>query len=105
MVPPDVLKLLQIVKLKKLGPLNAPEKFINSKKMWWWMPNFLVANYIFYIQSHSTLKSYIILEAQIHVEIFWEYFSTCIQWSHFMWKWSNLDTKYIILSNTVTIGY
>ena len=33
MVPPDVLKLLQIVKLKKLGPLNAPEKFINSKKM------------------------------------------------------------------------
>ena len=57
MVPPDVLKL--IVKLKKLGPLNAPEKFINSKKMWWWMPNFLVANYIFYIQSHSTLKSVI----------------------------------------------
>ena len=31
MVPPDVLKL--IVKLKKLGPLNAPGKFINSKKM------------------------------------------------------------------------
>ena len=28
----DVFKLLQIGKLKKLGPLNASEKFINSKK-------------------------------------------------------------------------
>ena len=33
MVLPDVFKLLQIGKLKKLGPLNASEKFINSKKM------------------------------------------------------------------------
>ena len=33
MVLPDVFKLLQIGKLKKLGPLNAGEKFINSKKM------------------------------------------------------------------------
>ena len=33
MVLPDVFKLLQIGKLKKPGPLNAGEKFINSKKM------------------------------------------------------------------------
>ena len=33
MVLPDAFKLLQIGKLKKLGPLNASEKFINSKKM------------------------------------------------------------------------
>ena len=32
-VLPDVFKLLQIGKLKKLQPLNAGEKFINSKKM------------------------------------------------------------------------
>ena len=32
MVLADVFKLLQIGKLKKLGPLNASEKFINSKK-------------------------------------------------------------------------
>ena len=32
MVLPDVFKLLQIGKLKKLGPLNAGEKFINSKE-------------------------------------------------------------------------
>ena len=54
MVLPDVFKLLQIGKLKKLGPLNAGEKFINSKKMWWWLPNFLIA--ICFIQSYSTLK-------------------------------------------------
>ena len=28
----SIFKLLQIGKLKKLGPLNAGEKFINSKK-------------------------------------------------------------------------
>ena len=43
MVLPDVFKLLQIGKLKKPGPLNAGEKFINSKKMLWWLPNFLIA--------------------------------------------------------------
>ena len=32
MVLPDVFKLLQIVKFNKLGPLNAGENFINSKK-------------------------------------------------------------------------
>ena len=32
MVLGDVFKLLQIGKLKKLGPVNAGEKFINSKK-------------------------------------------------------------------------
>ena len=32
MVLPDVFKLLQIGKLKKLGPLYVGEKFINSKK-------------------------------------------------------------------------
>ena len=32
MVLPDVFKLLQIGKLKKMGPLNVGEKFINSKK-------------------------------------------------------------------------
>ena len=31
-VLPDVFKLQQIGKLKQLGPLNAGEKFINSKK-------------------------------------------------------------------------
>ena len=33
MVLPDVFKLLQIGKLKKLVPLNAGEEFITSKKM------------------------------------------------------------------------
>ena len=32
MVLVDVFKLLQIGKLRKLGPLNAGEKFINNKK-------------------------------------------------------------------------
>ena len=31
-VLPDVFKLQHIGKLKQLGPLNAGEKFINSKK-------------------------------------------------------------------------
>ena len=51
MVSPDALKLLQIVNLKKLGPLNAAEKFINSKKtvmMNTKLPNFLITSYIFY---------------------------------------------------------
>ena len=69
MVLPDVFKLLQIGKLKKLEPLNAGEKFINSKKMLQWLPNFLIA--ICFIQSYSTLKFYNIkLEAHIQVEIF-----------------------------------
>ena len=33
MVLADVSKLLQIGKLKKLGPLNVVEKFINKKKV------------------------------------------------------------------------
>ena len=47
MVLSDAFKLLQIGKLKKLGPLNAGEKFINSKENL--MMNVKLSNcYMFY---------------------------------------------------------
>ena len=66
MVLAHVFKLLQIGKLKKLGPLNVGEKFINCKKN-----VILVIIAICFIQSRNTLKFYNLkLEAHIHVEIF-----------------------------------